>query len=66
MSSVILQISVGMMQQIQSVCSDCRGQRERINPKYMCKDCQGSKIQTERKLLEIHIDKGSISFIVVI
>ena len=47
-----------MMQQIQSVCSDCGGQGERINPKDKCKECDGSKVKTENKTLDIHIDKG--------
>lgn len=47
-----------MLQQIQSVCSECRGQGERINPKDRCKQCQGKKVVRERKILEVHVDKG--------
>jgi DnaJ family protein A protein 1 len=47
-----------MYQQIQTVCRDCDGNGERINPKDMCKTCQGHKIVKERKILEVHIDKG--------
>lgn len=47
-----------MLQQIQTVCPDCRGQGERINPKDRCKHCQGKKVVRERKVLEVHIDKG--------
>ncbi|KAG1695544.1 DnaJ subfamily A member 1 [Nymphon striatum] len=54
----IQQIGPGMVQQIQSMCHECQGQGERINPKLRCKQCQGRKITNERKVLEVHIDKG--------
>ena len=58
-SQVILnQLGAGMYQQIHTTCRDCEGQGERINPKDMCKTCQGRKIVQERKILEVHIDKG--------
>lgn len=47
-----------MIQQIQTVCPDCRGQGERINPKDRCKQCQGKKVTRERKILEVHVKKG--------
>lgn len=47
-----------MIQQIQSVCPDCRGQGERINPKDRCKQCNGRKVVREHKILEVHVDKG--------
>ncbi|XP_002734268.1 dnaJ homolog subfamily A member 1-like [Saccoglossus kowalevskii] len=54
----IHQIGPGMVQQIQSMCHECHGQGERINAKDRCKTCQGRKIVRERKILEVHIDKG--------
>jgi len=54
----VQQLGPGFIQQMQSVCSECEGQGERINPKDRCKDCQGRKITRERKVLEVHIDKG--------
>lgn len=36
----IQQLAPGMIQQIQTVCSECRGQREIIDPKDRCKLCQ--------------------------
>ncbi|CAF3483789.1 unnamed protein product [Rotaria sp. Silwood1] len=52
------QIAPGMIQQIRSPCSDCEGQGEKINPKDKCKTCDGKKIIRERKIIEVHIDKG--------
>jgi DnaJ-class molecular chaperone len=47
-----------MIQQIRSHCSDCDGQGEKINAKDKCKTCDGKKINRERKIIEVHIDKG--------
>ncbi|XP_075581696.1 dnaJ homolog subfamily A member 1-like isoform X4 [Pelecanus crispus] len=54
----IHQIGPGMVQQIQSVCMECQGHGERISPKDRCKNCTGRKIVREKKILEVHIDKG--------
>ena len=54
----VQQLGPGFIQQMQSMCSECEGQGERINPKDRCKECQGRKITRERKVLEVHIDKG--------
>jgi DnaJ family protein A protein 1 len=55
---ILNQLGAGMYQQIHTSCRDCDGQGEKINPKDMCKTCQGRKIVHERKILEVHIDKG--------
>ena len=47
-----------MLQQIQQSCSDCDGTGEQIDPKNKCKVCNGKKVVSERKFLEVHIDKG--------
>ncbi|XDB47850.1 hypothetical protein AB1E18_001439 [Capra hircus] len=54
----IHQIGPGMVQQIQSVCMECQGHGERISPKDRCKSCNRRKIVREKKILEVHIDKG--------
>merc|ERR1719203_554242 len=54
----IQQLGPGMMQQIQSVCGECSGNGERIDPKLRCKKCNGKKVNRERKILEVHVDKG--------
>ena len=47
-----------MIQQIRAHCSECDGQGEKINQKDKCKTCDGKKIVRERKIIEVHIDKG--------
>ena len=47
-----------MLQQIQHACTDCDGTGEIINPKDKCKVCNGKKLVSERKFLEVHVDKG--------
>lgn len=54
----IVQIGPGMIQQSQSVCHDCQGQGESCAPEERCKTCTGQKTILERKVLEVHIDKG--------
>jgi DnaJ family protein A protein 2 len=47
-----------MMQQIQQPCNECEGTGEIMDPKDRCKTCHGKKVNSERKVLEVHIDKG--------
>lgn len=47
-----------MIQQIQQPCGDCTGTGEIINQKDKCKTCNGRKTVQEKKMLEVHIDKG--------
>lgn len=47
-----------MVQQLQQPCYDCQGTGEIINPKDRCKACEGHKIVKEKKILEIHVEKG--------
>ncbi|CDH55361.1 chaperone regulator [Lichtheimia corymbifera JMRC:FSU:9682] len=47
-----------MVQQIQQPCGDCRGEGEIVNEKDRCKHCMGKKVMSERKILEVFIDKG--------
>jgi len=54
----IRQLGPGMMQQIQSMCGKCQGQGKSIDPKLRCKTCNGQKVNSERKILEVQIDKG--------
>jgi len=47
-----------MVQQIQQPCPECRGEGQIIKDKDRCKTCNGKKIISERKVLEVFIDKG--------
>lgn len=47
-----------MVQQLQQTCSDCNGEGQVIPPKDRCKGCSGKKTVQEKKILEVHIDKG--------
>ena len=47
-----------IVQQIQTVCGDCSGKGERIAAKDRCKQCDGKKVSKDKKILEVHIDKG--------
>ncbi|KAF7269002.1 hypothetical protein GWI33_017925 [Rhynchophorus ferrugineus] len=48
----------GMAQQVQSCCTDCRGDGEVIKEKDRCPTCKGKKVCNETKILEVHVDKG--------
>eukprot|EP01090_Pellita_catalonica_P022155 TRINITY_DN84_c0_g1_i1.p1 TRINITY_DN84_c0_g1~~TRINITY_DN84_c0_g1_i1.p1 ORF type:complete len:393 (+),score=70.97 TRINITY_DN84_c0_g1_i1:140-1318(+) len=52
------QIGPGMIQQLQSVCKQCRGVGQVIKEKDRCKKCKGRKVVQEKKVLEVFVDKG--------
>lgn len=56
----IQQLGPGMVQQIQSICHECQGSGESISAKDRCKSCMGKKVVRERKVLEVHVDKGMV------
>ena len=47
----IQQLGPGMMQQIQSMCGECQGQGERIDPKLRCKKCNGRKVYRHKLII---------------
>ena len=47
-----------MIQQIETVCGDCQGEGEQIDPKFRCKMCNGKKVTEEKKVLQVFIEKG--------
>ncbi|KAI8371770.1 ATPase GET3 [Radiomyces spectabilis] len=47
-----------MVQQIQQSCPDCRGEGQVFNDRDRCRQCLGQKVVVEKKILEVHIDKG--------
>ena len=52
------ELGPGMMQQLQGVCPDCRGDGEVYNTYDRCKTCVGKKVLKQNKNLEVPIDKG--------
>lgn len=56
----IQQLGPGMLQHLQTMCPDCKGQGERINPRDRCKYCNGRKTIRDRKILEVHVDPGMV------
>lgn len=47
-----------MIQQMQQPCNECDGNGEIISQKDRCKTCYGKKVVSEKKFLEVHVDKG--------
>ncbi|EGW34250.1 dnaJ class heat shock protein [Spathaspora passalidarum NRRL Y-27907] len=47
-----------MIQRFQTVCDKCQGTGDICNPKDRCTVCKGKKTQSERKILQVHIDPG--------
>ncbi|OLL26448.1 Mitochondrial protein import protein mas5 [Neolecta irregularis DAH-3] len=47
-----------MIQRVQMQCQDCEASGEVIANKDRCKTCHAKKVVSERKILEVHIDKG--------
>jgi len=55
---VIKQLGPGMIQQMQTVCSDCQGKGEQIKEEDKCKECKGKKVLKDKKVLTVYVDKG--------
>ncbi|XP_066348760.1 chaperone protein dnaJ A6-like isoform X2 [Miscanthus floridulus] len=58
MRTITRQIGLGMIQQMNTVCPECRGSGEIISERDRCPSCRASKVVQERKVLEVHIEKG--------
>lgn len=54
----IQHVGPSIVQRIESKCNECLGEGEIINQKDRCKNCEGRKIAREKKIIEVHIDKG--------
>ncbi|KAH8516622.1 hypothetical protein H0E87_004825 [Populus deltoides] len=54
----IRQIGLGMIQQMQHVCPECRGSGELISEKDKCPHCRGNKVTQEKRVLEVHVERG--------
>merc|ERR1712216_6846 len=58
---VVRQIAPGMVQQMQTVCNECRGSGQVISEKDKCGQCHGQKVVQEKKVLDVHIEKGMVN-----
>lgn len=54
----IRHLGPNMIQQMQQHCNECKGTGETINAKDRCSKCKGEKVIPEKKVLEVHVDKG--------
>jgi len=54
----IHQVAPGFVQQMQTTCGDCQGEGKTVPDKFKCKNCNGRKVVSDVKTLEIGIDKG--------
>jgi DnaJ homolog subfamily A member 2 len=58
MKITIRQLGPSMIQQMQQPCNECKGTGESINEKDRCPRCKGEKVVQEKKVLEVHVEKG--------
>jgi len=58
MKVTIRQLGPGMIQQMQHACNECKGTGETINDRDRCPQCKGEKVVQEKKVLEVHVEKG--------
>ncbi|KAL2557316.1 Chaperone protein dnaJ 2 [Forsythia ovata] len=58
MKVTIRQLGPGMLQQMQHPCNECKGTGETINDKDRCSQCKGEKVVLEKKVLDVHVEKG--------
>jgi len=56
--TVTRQIGLGMIQQMQHVCPECRGAGQVISEKDKCGQCRATKVVQEKKVVEVHVEKG--------
>ncbi|CAA3030632.1 dnaJ homolog [Olea europaea subsp. europaea] len=47
-----------MIQQMQHPCNECKGTGETISDRDRCPQCKGEKVVQEKKVLEVHVEKG--------
>ena len=55
----LVQIGPGMYSQSAGPCDECRGGGKSIDPKFRCKTCKGARSTTEKKVIEVVVDKGT-------
>ncbi|XP_058016477.1 dnaJ homolog subfamily A member 1-like isoform X1 [Ahaetulla prasina] len=58
MEVIVHQLGPNMVHHIQAMCSQCQGQGEWVRPLDRCLACNGRKVIREKKILNVHLDKG--------
>ncbi|KAI5667044.1 hypothetical protein M9H77_16897 [Catharanthus roseus] len=58
MKVTIRQLGPGMIQQMQHACNECKGTGETISDRDRCPQCKGEKVVSEKKVLEVVVEKG--------
>ncbi|KAM5584912.1 dnaJ protein [Rosa sericea] len=58
MKVTIRHLGPSMIQQMQHACNECKGTGETISDKDRCGQCKGEKVVQEKKVLEVHVEKG--------
>lgn len=58
MRIMVQQLAPGFVQQMQTVCPQCKGKGTDVADKDKCTQCKGRQIQEDRKIFEVHIEKG--------
>lgn len=58
MKVTIRQLGMGMIQQMQHPCNECKGTGETISEKDRCPQCKGEKVVQEKKVLKVVVEKG--------
>ncbi|XP_026383979.1 dnaJ protein homolog ANJ1-like [Papaver somniferum] len=54
----IRHLGPSMIQQMQHPCNECKGTGETISDKDRFPQCKGEKVVQEKKVLEVHVEKG--------
>ncbi|KAI3853864.1 hypothetical protein MKX03_001192 [Papaver bracteatum] len=54
----IRHLGPSMIQQMQHPCNECKGTGETIMDEDRCPQCKGEKVVQEKKVLEVHVEKG--------
>lgn len=55
---IVRQLGPGFMQQMQTGCPDCNGRGSSLRPEDRCTGCNGEQITKEKKIFEVHVEKG--------
>jgi DnaJ family protein A protein 2 len=58
MVNEVRQVGPGFISQVRRPCDKCNGEGKSVDPKFICKTCNGKKVVSEQKVLEVFIEIG--------